>query len=198
MKAFLSVAAVAASILTAAPASAVVIGFDDIISTVSYANIPQGYGGLNWNNFGSVHKDYHPDSGYDTGAISGDYTAFNSGALPADITAITDTFSFDGAWFTSAWINDNILLIEGFTDDDNIADYLLSLTLNTETPLFLDVHWTGLHRLRFTTSALSNSHIAMDDLRINEGPMTEVPEPLTIGLLGMGLLGVAGARRRRR
>ena len=38
----------------------------------------------------------------------------------------------------------------------------------------------------------------MDDLRINEGPMTEVPEPLTIGLLGIGLLGVAGARRRRR
>ena len=57
MKAFLSVAAVAASILTAAPASAVVIGFDDIISTVSYANIPQGYGGLNWRNFYGIHRD---------------------------------------------------------------------------------------------------------------------------------------------
>ena len=198
MKAFLSVAAVAASILTAAPASAVVIGFDDIISTVSLANIPQGYGGLNWNNFGVVHKDRNPNTGYDTGAISGDYPAYNNMALPADITAITDTFSFDGAWFTSAWEDDNILLIEGFTDDDGIADYSLSLTLNTQTPLFLDVHWTGLHRLRFTTSGLGNTHFAMDDLRINEGPMTEVPEPLTIGLLGMGLLGVAGARRRRR
>lgn len=195
MKALLSVAAIAASVLTATPASAVILGFDDIVSGVGEAAIPSGYAGLNWQNFYTAHKDAYPDGSYGIGTTSGSYIAFNGYGQAADIVASTGTFSFDGGWFTSAWEDNNVLLIEGFTDGDIFADLSLSVTLSTQAPLFVDVNWSGLQKVRFSTSSW---HFAMDDLRINEGPATEVPEPLTIGLLGMGLLGVAGARRRRR
>lgn len=200
MKAFLSVTAVAASMLAAMPASAAVIGFDDIISYEGSTGISNGYAGLNWQNFHVIHRTYHPDSGYDHGTVSGDYVAYNAHANPASISAINGTFSFDGAWFTAAWISSLAIQIEGFTDDDDVADYSATFIVNDMTPLFFEAGWSGLQRLTFTATEPGTPYrdwFAMDDLRINEGPRTEVPEPLTIGLLGMGLLGVAGARRRK-
>lgn len=194
MKALLSVAAVAASILTAAPASATVLDFEGVTQLSCCETMPNGYGGLDWQNFYIIKDTNHPGTGYQRGVISGEFAGFNGNGLPASITATADAFSFDGGWFTSAWYEGNELVIEGFSDGDAVADYSLTVTLNTQTPLFLDVNWTGLQRLRFTSS---RDHFAVDDLRINEGVATEVPEPLTIGLLGMGLLGVAGARRRK-
>ena len=194
MKAFLSATVIAASMLAAAPASAVVIGFDDIISDVGETPILNGYADLYWVNFWAVHGDVYPEASYDTGTMSGSYVAFNGYGNPAFILATRNTFSFNGGWFTSAWYDGNELLIEGYADGSRTADYTMSVVLNTHTPLFLDVDWNGLRSLRFSTN---NMHFVMDDLRINEGTSTEVPEPLTIGLLGMGLLGVAGARRRK-
>ncbi|MCH8685677.1 PEP-CTERM sorting domain-containing protein [Pedomonas mirosovicensis] len=193
MKTLLSVAAIAASLLSAAPATATVLDFESVVTEGSEF-IPDGYGDLNWDNFAIINRNAQPGTGYETGAVSGDYSAYNSWGNPASITAATDTFSFEGAWFTSAWFNNNTLFIEGFTDGDAVADYSVTLTLNTLTPQFLDVSWTGLQRLSFRTS---NSQLVMDDLRISKSSPAEVPEPLTIGLLGMGLLGVAGARRRK-
>lgn len=200
MKALLSVAAITGAVLTAAPASAAVINFDDIISGVNIASIPHGYAGLNWDNFYVGHKEYVEGPGFIPGAISGDYVAVNAFADPASILAISGTFSFDGGWFTSGWHDDTSLLIEGFTDDDDLADYSLTVPLDTLTPLFLSVNWTGLQRLTFTSSndiVPFLAHFVLDDLRINVSTSTEVPEPLTIGLFGLGLLGIAGARRRR-
>lgn len=200
MKALLSVAVITGAVLTATPASAAIINFDDIISGVNFAAVHNGYAGLNWDNFFVGNSEYVEGPGFAAGAISGEYVAVNGYANPASILAISGTFSFDGGWFTSGWHDDTFLLIEGFTDDDDLPDYSLTLPLDTLTPLFLSVNWTGLQRLTFTSSndvVPSLAHFVLDDLRINVSTTTEVPEPLTIGLFGLGLLGIAGARRRR-
>ena len=64
----------------ASAASAAVLTFDDF-TTGSYQAIPDGYGGFNWDNAttimavnGPIHA---PGSGYEHGAVSGNYTAFN-------------------------------------------------------------------------------------------------------------------------
>ncbi|HEY4547223.1 MAG TPA: PEP-CTERM sorting domain-containing protein [Pedomonas sp.] len=199
MKALLSVAAIAASVLTAAPASAVILGFDDI-STDYEAVVPNGYGGFNWSNFLLVHKDLFPGSGYDHGTVSGDFTAVNGWSNPASITVDSGTFSFESAWFTGAW-DVMTLTIEGFTDHDNVADFTASFEWGTDMPYHFEAGWNGLQRLTISATTIASdvpTWVAIDDLEINLDQTTEVPEPLTIGLLGMGLLGVAGARRRRR
>ena len=194
MKALLHLAAITAlslttTALTTTAANAVVLGFDDITSGFTFTNVPTNYAGLSWQNFGVANKAIYKGTGYEHGAVSGAYTAYNGSGYASTISALEDTFSFDGAWFTSAWLETNTLTIEGFVDDDDIADYTFSVVLSKTSPLFVDVSWSGLQRLRFSSN---NNPFAMDNLRINE-----VPEPLTLGLVGMGLLGIAGARRRK-
>lgn len=197
MNKFLGLTAIAASLLAAVPANAVVIGFDDIAGDY----VPESYKGLKWANAGVLHKDAYPGSGYDIGAISGSYVAYGgwSSSIPMKITSDGDAFSFNSAYFTAAWEPTVQLLIEGFIDDDDIADYTVTLNLDNASPLFFEANWINLRELRLTTlSATPLQHFAVDNLMINEDVPVEVPEPMTLGLVGMGLLGIAGARRRKR
>lgn len=194
MKSLFPIAAIAALTLTTTPATAVVLGFDDITSSLTFTNVPKNYAGLSWQNFGVANKAIYKGTGYEHGAISGAYTAYNGSGYAATISALEDTFRFDGAWFTSAWLKTNTLTIEGFTDDDDIADFTFSAVLSNTTPLFADISWSGLQRLRFSSN---NNPFAMDDLQITIGAPVDMTEPLTLGLLGTGVLGIAAARRRR-
>jgi len=76
-----------------------VLTFDDVTGA-NIDLIPDGYGGLNWDNMAVLDAPVlHPGSGYENGLVSGDYVAFNNAELVATVTE--SPFNFIGAYLTA-------------------------------------------------------------------------------------------------
>src|SRR5437867_8276643 len=65
-------------------ANAALVSFDDFSTGSDYTLIPNGYGGLQWYNFGAFNGLARPvTEGYRTGTISPSNVGFNLGGMPA-------------------------------------------------------------------------------------------------------------------
>ena len=200
MKRFAAIVAVASTLLVSTAANAVVLTFDDLPSN-PYASIPNGYGGLQWNNFLS-HNGTPSGSGYDTGSVSGLNTAFNSGGNAASFSSAT-AFSLRDAFFTAAW-NNGLQIHVVATGGSNT--FTSDFTVNTSGPLNVFFNWSNINTVTFTsfggvanpglTGIGAGTHFAMDNLAINE-VVSAVPEPETYAMLlaGLGLIGFMARRR---
>lgn len=208
----LSVVAIATAL--GEKAEAVVLTFDDIETTYGFGAIEDGYGDLNWDNFGYVNKAFHPSSGYENGSVSGEYTAFNWYAQPAEVTG--ELFDFDGAFLSAAWNNGLSILVEGFVG--KVLKYSQEVVVNPDKPNWFAFNYTEVDRLRFTSSggvdANPNDNIVgrnfvMDNFTYHQSnskptPATpppipqpgnnpeEVPEPITVlgSLVAFGFGGI--------
>lgn len=174
-------------------ASATVLDFEDLYTTTSQP-IPDGYHGFNWSSatqIGVVNGLL--GTGYDYGSVSGDMVAFNYyGYTPSNIDLVgSGAFDFNGAWFTSAWYDQNVSF-KGYSDGTlqyTSSDY----AINTTVPMWIGLDWTGIDRLVIDNT---NAQWAMDDFTYNESG-APIPEPATVLLLGTGLIGLAGIGRKR-
>jgi hypothetical protein len=171
-------------------ASAATINFDDLADPGPGASIliPNGYGGLDWNNFWYLNGDTYTDPiAYHTGVVSPHNVAFNGFG---DQAIFSDgDFTLNSAYFTSAWEDNNVMTVRGF----HLGTLLdtLQVVLNRQGPTFVTFNWAGVDQVVFDTS---NYQMAMDDLTINGSSSPE--GGATLALLGMALLGLFGVRRK--
>ncbi|MEH2435359.1 MAG: PEP-CTERM sorting domain-containing protein, partial [Nostoc sp.] len=112
----LSTAAIAATVIVlgiGAVAQATVLTFDDIAPISYYEQIPNGYGGFNWDNFDYINGSSPKVTreGYDNGRFSGDYVAFNADGNPALVS--NSVFDFNSAYLTAAWNNGLSVTVKG-------------------------------------------------------------------------------------
>lgn len=204
----LSIAAAGAALIalgTTGAAQAAVLTFDDITIDESGA-IPDGYGGLDWDDIHVLSSQKSGreflNSGYGNGTVSGEYVAYNRFAGVGTVSS-SSMFDFNGVSLTGAWNNGLNIVVEGFLD--GVLKYSQTVVVNTDAPTFFNFDFLGIDQLKFASFGgthiggdWSGTQFAMDNFTINETDSTSVPEPASVlGLLAVGTLGAGSALKRK-
>ena len=167
-------------------ANAAVIHFDDLPGDETLP-IAAGYAGFDWTNMGTVRVDAYAGSGFEAGTVSGDNVAYNWYGAPATVASSDGSaFAFTGAYFTSAWVEQEISF-EGWRNGQQLFASG-AYTLATTAPGWIRLDWAGIDTLVIYNS--SPTPWAMDEFT--------VPEPGALALVGMSFVGLMAARRRRK
>lgn len=177
-------------------AFATLLTFDDLppgaFPAPGYTVIPNGYGGLNWGNFGVLDGlELDPSYGYNAGLVSADNVAFNLYGDSASISASRGSFDLESAYLTSALNSVPVqqIQVEGFVGCTMVYNNIY--TVNNQGPTLINFDYVGIQSVTFTSGS---QQFAMDNLTV------AVPEPDTLGFWAAGAAGVAlrfGLRRSR-
>jgi len=194
MKRLIVLVCVCALLVLAPAASADVLTFDDV-TTGSFGPIPDGYGGLDWDQFyvlDPVAVGYLKDgftSGYHNGLVSGDYVAFNVSAHVA--TASDGGFNFLGAYLTGAWTDDLNVTVTGY--DDGVQTYQQTVVADYYLPTWFQFNFLGVDEVTFASYGgrhVSGSYAFGEEFAMDNFTYS-IPEPSSLSLLALGLAGVA-------
>jgi hypothetical protein len=170
-----------------------VLTFDDIITVVNAEFIPNGYGGLNWDNMAVAHKDVITNSGYNNGTVSGNYIALNSAGTAASVS--DGTFSFNGAYLTAAWNTGLNINLKGYNSGGLVYDQ--TVVVDTDAPTWFGFNFNNIDNLVFESSGGvaagfsegSGTQFVMDDFTY------VIPEPASLSLIGLVVGGLYFTRR---
>ena len=169
---------------------ATTLTFDDLTSALSA--VPNGYNGLNFNNFEVNTLANEQPSGYVNGTVSPSSVIFNGFGNPASFSATSGT----GLTVVTTG------LLGGVVEDTE------TFNVSTFGPTLETLGWTGIDTVSFVSSGGTPDPVAalhyggtqfvLDNVTISAtAPVTVTPEPSSFALLGTGILGVAGMMKRR-
>ena len=128
------------------------IGFDDLTSSDTLFEIPNGYKGLNWINWIATHQKLYRGYGYINSTISAEYMAYNSSGHPAVIES-EKPFDFVGGFVGAAW--------EGTAKHDVILRawhnsklvYQDKLKVSTAGPVYFNANYSHITKLEVSSPA---------------------------------------------
>jgi hypothetical protein len=136
------------------------LGFDDIEVGQDHVTITNGYGGLNWKNFGIFNGSKRPErEGYKTGTVSPENIAFNQSGDPAAISGSTP-FILRSGQFTAAFVDGMSLRIRGYRDGQAVYDQ--TRVLRTNGPTLIEFDPTEVDRVAFVPTP--STPFVLDDL----------------------------------
>jgi hypothetical protein len=155
-----------------------VITFDDLPNSAGGANVPNGYQGLNWNNFGYLNgrsNNYNP-SGYPYSVISPNNVSFNWSGTQASISSPLLPFDFDSAYLTAAWCDALHVQVLGYVG--GVQTYSNIYTLSATNPTLINFNYRGVDIIVFNSSggtphpgySASGEQFAMDSVTIVTNP----------------------------
>jgi hypothetical protein len=163
--------------------------FDDLSFNGLDGQIPNGYGGLQWNNFFVQNTAQGTNllgiSGYFNGLVSPTNVAFNAFGGTASFSA-SNAFNLDSAYLTGAW-NDGLQVeVQGFVGDTLTYDN--TYTVSSLGPTLINFNYLGVDEVELISSGgtahgyeETGEQFVMDNLTIT------VPEPATVALVGLAV-----------
>lgn len=199
MKHILPIIGLAALAQFSVSAVPVTIDFESVpgADPLGFVEVPDGYAGLNWDNFyaarGADAAGFYGGSGYEHGVTSGEWIVLNGFGFDA---ASSDTsFDFLTAQLTSAFIDNNDVTLTGWLDGAQIYGPI-AFTVNTSGPTLAAINFLGVDEVRFSSSSSTLYQFVMDDMVVDFAT-TPIPTPdggATVLLLGSALLAIGAGR----
>jgi len=194
---------IAVGIVFPSRVNASLFSFDDLPDSFPGYAIPNGYGGLNWDNFyeldGANINAYYgiAASGYANGVVSPNNVAFNYYGSTA-VTSSSSTFSLVSGYFTGAFNNGLTLSVQGYNGSSLI--YSQSYTLNAIASQFITFNMNNITEADFSSyggynaglSYGSGTQFVMDNLTV-----VLVPEPPALALASLSGLMLLFSRLRK-
>lgn len=138
------------------------INFDNLTTSDTLFEIPNGYGGLDWHNWIATHHKFYNGAGYINNTLSGEFIAYNSSGHPARISSDKPfdlvSFSLGVAWpkaeqgtvTVSAWRGDKLAYRDEFKG-------------STMHPIIIVADYRDITRVEFRTSHYWQ--LVIDDLQ---------------------------------
>jgi hypothetical protein len=181
----------AVSLITAGSSFATTIDFeaDGVLGDFKYITGPlAGY----VFNATMVTVDLGPEGFWGSGpAHSGQFGAIDNYSLPVTVRLSDDgKFDFDGLWFRSwYWQNQGLYTAIGYSDGIEVG----SITMEKTTVWsYLPANFHNIDSLLLSTDLRGSPNVTV----IDDFTATAVPEPATLSLFGLGLLGFVASRRK--
>lgn len=123
--------------------------------------IPNGYAGMDWDNFVAVDNAFYQGEGYVNGTVSGRMVTYNGSGHPAEVSH-EEGFDLLGCHLTLGWIRSEgeVLIVEAFQGDALVA--VDRVELSALGPVWYEPRFRNVTRVRFGTEHFWQ--FIMDDL----------------------------------